>query len=97
MYILDGKAFAGLEESGQQHSETAVDECMLLANNQVIQLAYLTFAIIGLVKYGLDKHTLHSAPHALEGAPAFDPSTWAYLSNREHPVLKHCLWVLRRN
>ena len=39
MYILDGKAFAGLEESGQQHSETAVDECMLLANNQVIQLS----------------------------------------------------------
>ena len=35
MYILDGKAFAGLEESGQQHSEHAVDECMLLANNQV--------------------------------------------------------------
>ena len=34
MYILDGKAFAGLEESGQQHSEHAVDECMLLANNQ---------------------------------------------------------------
>ena len=35
MYILDGKAFAALEESGQQHSEIAVDECMLLQNNQV--------------------------------------------------------------
>lgn len=39
MYILDGKAFAGLEESGQQHSEHAVDECMLLANNQVSMLS----------------------------------------------------------
>ncbi len=37
MYVLDGKAFAGLEESGQQHSENAVDECMLLQNNQVKQ------------------------------------------------------------
>lgn len=40
MYILDGKAFAGLEESGQQHSEHAVDECMLLANNQVHTLSH---------------------------------------------------------
>ena len=36
MYILDGKAFAALQESGQHNCETAVDECMLLANNQVI-------------------------------------------------------------
>ena len=36
MYILDGKAFAALQESGQHNSEAAVDECMLLANNQVI-------------------------------------------------------------
>ena len=35
MYILDGKAFAALQESGQHNSEAAVDECMLLANNQV--------------------------------------------------------------
>ena len=36
MYILDGKAFAALQESGQHNCEAAVDECMLLANNQVI-------------------------------------------------------------
>ena len=35
MYILDGKAFAALQEAGQHNSEAAVDECMLLANNQV--------------------------------------------------------------
>ena len=39
VYILDGKAFASLEESGQQHSEIAVDECMLLQNNQVSETA----------------------------------------------------------
>ncbi len=39
VYILDGKAFAALEESGQQHSEVAVDDCMLLRNNQVLRRA----------------------------------------------------------
>ena len=70
MYILDGKAFAALQESGQHNCEAAVDECMLLANNQVIfamssqlhiSCKAISFKDMYLCKQALDSHHIRTS------------------------------------